>query len=447
MRRPFRLLPLALVLVLAVCSGGVLATGDLFDDAYRDCPARTRLRDGQIADLAVARDAEEADEVSVSWAATDPATWGLGVNTYRTALVLLLDDGGEEPHVRSLALGKRKVVFDGVRKGTEATVQMAIVVNTADGDYLISDILEADFRQSLSPPSFRGHVRRGLPRDGWDDNPTCRQHGVGTRRCGEVRNNDAHFQMTPGLFYYIGYSEAFFNYKPVPGQPIAYHPTTPRLRVGVRHGGEDYAAREDVDFDAYLIRIVDGDGDVVPEGDDVPTVDGRDRGSPIVRVSDPDTSYAEQVMLMGSTRDDPVTALFSNVRVNDGGAIRTSIYTPGGTRPVTYTPRRGTPAGDSFELTRSPLFSVRQVAANVLHIRYADEYRDFPTDVLTSDETYTFSAWAVNGDDEVISPVGELTVHPIDRVLTFPSPGLLNYYANSPDVTSVVRTTFTVLLD
>ena len=71
------------LLALAVISGGSLARGDLFDDDYNDCPHKTRLRDGQISDLSVNRDSDDEDEVNVSWAATDPATWGLGPNAYK----------------------------------------------------------------------------------------------------------------------------------------------------------------------------------------------------------------------------------------------------------------------------------------------------------------------------------------------------------------------------
>ena len=41
-------------------------------------------------------------------------------------------------------------------------------------------------------------------------------------------------------------------------------------------------------------------------------------------------------------------------------------------------------------------------------------HRDFPIDTLASDETYTISAWAVNEDGEVISPVATLKVRPKD---------------------------------
>ncbi|MCE2468524.1 MAG: hypothetical protein J4G06_11010 [Caldilineaceae bacterium] len=433
--RPFRLLPLALVLALVLGSGAVFAVGNLFDDDYRDCPVGTRLRDGQIADLTVARDADDADEVNVAWTATDPATWGLGANTYRTALVLLLDDGGPDPHVQTLVLGKRQAVFKDVRKGAEATVQMAIVVSTPDDDYLISDILEADFLQSLSPPAFRGRVRRGLPSAGLPlpDHLEAR------------RNDDDLYEITQGLFYFIGYSEAFLNYKAVDGLPFVTYPATPRLRIGLRHGGEDNDARADVDFDAYVLRIVDGDGDVVPEADDVATVGSADRASPTVQRSDPDTNYDETVLLMGWTGNANDPARFSNVRVNDGGAIRAALDN-GGPAPRGFTPEETIPNDQGLSVARPS--SIRQMAANDLHVRYADEFRDLPIDVLASDETYTLSAWAVNEDDEVISPVGELQVHLGDQVRTIDTiRPLSNYLGTNLGVRSVIRTTFTVLLD
>ena len=140
-------------LALAVVSGGSLAAGDLFDDDYKDCPHKTRLRDGQIADLSVNRDAEEEDHVNVSWAATDPDTWGLGPNAYRTSLVVILDDGSKS-FTQTKSLATRKATFEGVDTGTEVTVEMAIVVDTADGDYLISDIMRKKINQSLTEPAF-----------------------------------------------------------------------------------------------------------------------------------------------------------------------------------------------------------------------------------------------------------------------------------------------------
>ena len=242
------------LLALALLSGGSFAAGDLFDDAYHDCPAKTRLRDGQIADLTLARDAEEEDEVNVSWAATDPATWGLGANAYSASLVLLLDDGGNDLQAKAVSLGTRKQTFTGVATGAEVTVQMAIVVDTAEGDYLISDILEATVHQSLTAPSFSADWLMSRAR------PAAL----------EANPDYPHHYLLPGLgqLYYIGYNENFGNYRAgyrenADGELVAWsfptRPATPSFRIGLAHGGEDDEAREDVKFDAYVIRLLGAD--------------------------------------------------------------------------------------------------------------------------------------------------------------------------------------------
>ncbi len=114
------------LLVLVVISGGSWAGGDLFDADYSDCPVSTRLRNDQIADLTVARVSDEADEVNVAWAATDPATWGLGPNTYNARLVAILDDNYGNPVAQTLPLRSSKVTFDEVKTGTEVTVQLVL---------------------------------------------------------------------------------------------------------------------------------------------------------------------------------------------------------------------------------------------------------------------------------------------------------------------------------
>ena len=75
-----RLLGSALLalLTLTLIGGAGLAGGDLFDDNYQDCPVATRLRQGEIANLTLARDTDEEDDVNVAWAVTDASTWGLG---------------------------------------------------------------------------------------------------------------------------------------------------------------------------------------------------------------------------------------------------------------------------------------------------------------------------------------------------------------------------------
>lgn len=256
---------LLVLLALITASGASFAGGDLFDDDYLDCPARTRLRHGQIADLTVSRDSDDADEVNVSWTSTDPASWGLGSNTFNTFLVLLLDDEDGDPLSQSLSLGLNKTTFDGVKTAAEVRVEMAIVVGTAHGDYLISDILREDVNQSLGTPSFSGEwyqLLQTTPGTGYetpDADPNTPGHQYTFDEVGG------------GSMYYIGYNENFANYRKGTANYV-HKPATPRLRIGLAHdANDDEQGRDNVDFESYMIRIVGSDGDVVTEGDDVPT--------------------------------------------------------------------------------------------------------------------------------------------------------------------------------
>ncbi|MYD91811.1 MAG: hypothetical protein F4Y08_16010 [Caldilineaceae bacterium SB0662_bin_9] len=412
------------LLALVLLSGGSFAAGDLFDDAYRDCPARTRLRDGQIADLTVARDAEEADEVNVAWAATDPATWGLGANAYRTSLVVLLDDKDGDPVSKTLSLGTRKATFEEVATGTEVKVQMAIVVDTAEGDYLISDILEASVHQSLTAPAFY----------------TDKLQRIATG--GDSANVLVTFDEVPGgTFYYVGYNENFGNYK---ATGLNTYPRTPRLRIGLAHGGgddEDDDAREAVDFEAYRLRITDGSGDVVPEGNDVATVVSWDAYRASYRdrfnlATAPPTVFFLQVGTSTASLVDN-EQMFSNVRINDGGKIQAALHAPGAGVPFT---RQGATGLAAATLLRNP----RQIGYVLAMV--PDEHREFPDDVLASDETYTVTAWAVNEAGAVISPVASLKLYPVDatsgitRIVDY-----LNRDTGVDNVSDVVLTEFTVL--
>ena len=410
------ILPALLALVLS--SGSSLAVGDLFDDDYRDCPAATRLRDGEIADLALARDAEDADEVNVAWTSTDPITWGLGPNTYSTSLVLLLDDG--DLNVQTLPLGARATTFDGINTGREVTVQMAIVVATADGDYLISDILEKSLNQSLTAPAFHTEIRR-VKTAARDDTP-------GTD---EDETTQEVTEKTRGTFYYVGYNEQFGNYKKHPdGTAFATRPATPRFRLGLAHAvQEDDDAREAVDFDAYIVRITDQDGDTVPEGHDVATVVSRGpAGSDRFYLGNNTTAS-----LVGDN-----APIFSNVRINDGGTIRAAFQADPaalGLIGISITP------GEMGLTVHRPSASAFNGLA--VFARWPDEHRDFPVDVLASDETYTITAWAVNDDRDVISPVASLKVRPQDRKVTVGT--LLLDNLNASTVGFLYVTDFTVL--
>ena len=76
-----------------------------------------------------------------------------------------------------------------------------------------------------------------------------------------------------------------------------------------------------------------------------------------------------------------------------------------------------------------------------------DEHRDFPVDTLQSDETYTLTAWAVNGDDDIISPVATLKLHLLNRTVALSDTTGFQDYLNATAVNTgtLVVTQFTVL--
>ena len=522
------LLGLVALLALAGLGGTTLAAGDLFDDAYRDCPHKTRLRDGQIDDLTVNRDADDEDHVNVSWTATDPATWGLGPNAYSTSLVVILDDKDGDPVAKTLSLGSTKTTFEGIKTGTEVTVQMAIVVDTAEGDYLISDILERSINQSLTAPDFSGPWHRmrvggsgfsitlggtavpgAAPDIRFKDlkvdgaSPLTGTELAASRKKADDVMKAKDFQydsemVANGMMYYIGYNENFANYRPGTTSPAAYEhsPSTPRLRIGLAHGNETDGERDDVDFDAYLIRIEDADGDVVQEGDDVATV-ATDYGTAHTSyiwdtdgaATGPGTQGFKMAArklfiydLVSPTAGSPMvtvndkgetTPALHNVRIVDGSDIAVGMHRTGAPRrtagnevtpPSLSIVKIGVASGSPFDFATFQAL-VPQIGANrptelgstmevgEVYANPPDEHRDFPIDTLNSDETYTITAWAVNEDGEVISPVATLNLRPIDKTVTLADAAGsgfkddLNRVTSGNGVTSgtLIVTEFTVL--
>ena len=464
------LLVLVAVLALTGLGGTALAAGDLFDDDYSDCPHKTRLRDGQISDLSVNRDSDDEDEVNVSWAATDPATWGLGANAYRTSLVVILDDGS--PDTETLSLGSRKTTFDGVETGKQVTVQMAIVVDTADGKYLISDILEKSINQSLTEPAFS---------TGWRQVTGVTLPGI-TGKAADLKVNS---QPVAGMMYYVGYNENFGNYKSNDSDLVTT-PSTARLRIGLAHSSnESNDERNDVDFNAYIIRIVDEDGDVVSEGDDVSTMassykssraafgldhdddNGTANPTPELQLTAPTALFLYGVSQdpTFATSDEPEkrtigTYALTNVRIVDGGDITAAAHVSsavenrnGGLEPNylsmisvdSYNFASGTVT--AAIPTNDPPDDATYALGNVGNV-YAEPpnaHRDFPIDTLASDETYTISAWAINDNDEVISPVVKLKVRPKDTARGDVA-GFLDYkVTTAADIDGLTTTEFTVL--
>ncbi len=423
---------LLVLLAFAAISGVSFAGGDLFDDDYRDCPAKTRLRDGEVADLTLTRDAEDEDKVNVSWTSTNPATWGLGSNAYRAALVAILDDGTISS--QDFALNTKKTTFEGVRTGTQVTIEMALVVDTADGSFVISDILRTSINQSLTKPSFS---------TGWNQ--------VDSNSDGDANKGGFQFDATPiaaGAMYYIGYNENFGNYKSESGDSdLITTPSTARLRIGLAHAsGETPGQRDDVDFDAYIIRIADEDGDVISEGVDVATIassygttawdhDG-DNGATTDALAVPNKlflyDFDEDVNHGGTwafSDSGTITRtptggngtidtgyVLTNVRINDGGTITVAMQDA----PAAVIPRD---ASDNLNPDYLSMIKVgiseasgteAAVTESEVFAEPPGEHRDLPPDVLASDGTYTIMAWAVNNDNEVISPVATLKVRPRD---------------------------------
>lgn len=442
---------LLMLLAFTCIGGGSFAGGSLFDEGYRHCPPRTRLRDSPIQDLTLARDGADEGKVNVSWAATDPATWNLGPNAYRASLVVLLDDGdGEGPKEQALSLNAMQTAFDDVRTGIKATVQLAIVVDTADHSYLVSDVLEARINQSLTKPSFS---------TGW--------HRVSSVDNADTARGTRQFVLTAtavdaGTMHYIGYNENFGNYRSSDDDWVTT-PLTPRLRIGLAHAAaEDNDARDNVGFNAYIIRITDENGDVVPEGDDVATMTSN-YGTEDYEIADSDIptvlKAANKLFVYDLTtplelnpgpnpKKDTVGAggyALSNVRIVDGNEVSVAMH-----NSDAITNRDGVLEPDTVPASMirvDALGAGNVVAVGDLFAEPPHEHRDFPADILVSDTTYVVEVWAINDDDEVISPIATLKVRPLNTAYGAVI-GFQDYQLTSPvDLDDLTITEFTVFPD
>ena len=136
-----------MVLVFGTLGGFSLAR-DAFDADYDDCPAATRL--DAVDGLTIDRTDEE-DEIRISWDALSSASLSsLGPNGYRARLTVIVD--GED--ARNVALGDTDLVVSDIDFAEDLTVSVAITL----GDYVISDIAEADFTSGLPAPKFSSNV-------------------------------------------------------------------------------------------------------------------------------------------------------------------------------------------------------------------------------------------------------------------------------------------------
>ena len=116
---------------------------------------------------------------------------------------------------------------------------------------------------------------------------------------------------------------------------------------------------------------------------------------------------------------------FSNIRVIDGDTIIPAVYQH---PTVTNVSDGEAPFRVILPVAVQPPFGGEVIAL------VPDEHRDFPVDTLVSDRTYTIEAWAVNEDDEVISPKTTLKVRPKEESPTTLGGGAqrLQDYLNVP---------------
>lgn len=436
------------LLVLVMISGASFASGDLFKH-YPDCPAKTRLPDGTISNLTLARDADEEDKLHVSWTTTAPATWQLGSQTHNTAMAVILDDGHRH-HTRNLRPGVHRTTFDKVQTGAEVTVQIALVTHVADDAHVISNVVQSAIHQSLTEPAFFTGWQRVSAEDNAAEDP-AREFVLASTAVGT------------GRMYYIGYNANFGNYRST-DVDLETQPLTPRFRIGLAHAAaEDDAMRDAVGFEAYLIRITDEDGDVVPESDAVPTMasdygtadyttpGGGDIPARTLQagnklfVYDLTDAFA---LRDDGTYDDGTLAGYtlSNVRLIDGVTLSLAMHNV----IDMANHRNGQLEPDAVPASMirvNALGAAGTVAVGDLFAEPPNEHRDFPDDILASDTFHTVTAWAINDLNEVVSPVATLKVRPID---TFHGPvtGFRDYLLTAPvELDNLATVQFTVLIE
>lgn len=311
-----------------------------------------------------------------------------------------------------MSLGTRKVTFDKVDTGVEVTVQLAIVTDTANGHYLISDIMAQDLHQSLTAPRFTTDIQQAV------------EAGITGKT-----------ETIPGsTFHYVGYNEKFGNYRRAPGGEHSSPTRVPQgctsawrtLPQNPRPSGTLWMSTPTFCASPTGAAMWCPRATMWPPG--CPTTvftdwwGGVHRGHP--RQHDKVQQRQEQRRRRVRTS------------IQDGSPIPTVA---GGTwtlgLPGLAPANRGLFLGGLTNLA----------PVNQVFVEPPDAHRDFPIDVLASDETYRFTAWAVNDKGDVISPVAALTVHPVDELITIAGVFFADYITAYEGVTALYVTRFTVL--
>jgi hypothetical protein len=398
--KSLRLGLLALVVVLILGALGSLSLArDAFDSDFDDCRQSVRL--AAVGSLAVERTDEE-DEIRISWEALEQADLSdLGGNVLKARITVIVEGGGIDDAM-NVALGEIDIVVDDVDFAKDLTVSVALTL----GDYVISDIAEADFTSGMPAPSFKTDIVAKVAEGDVDPGDYLDPDGVDY-----------------GDFYYLGFNDLFDNwYTSAKGDPaITTRPRSPKFRVGLQHGDADVDAG-DADFENYRITIEDSNGDLL--GYQAETVSAsaiyNDNDNVIVfgtatdflEVGDIDAADAD-----GEDDEFEKGEEISNIRLsNQVAAGRKDPYyeqtIAGFTVPTT--PASGLAFGNIAVAVRGrvadgdatpAIDAVTSVpAAGVLYAVAPVEYFDFPNDVFEGDGNYTINAWAENDDGTRISP-------------------------------------------
>ena len=369
---PLRMGLVALVLVL-ICGtwGNLSLAGDAFDDDYDDCPAVSRLE--AVSGLTVAR-TDESDEIRISWDGLDiTSVSGLDTKAYKARLTVIVEGGGDQEPM-NMALGETSLVVDEVSVTEALTISVAVT----QGDFVISDIAEAEFTSGMPAPRFSTDVREAL--DG----------------AAKPDPDDSEALLDLGDFYYLGFNDQFDNwYLSSSVVALTDRPSMPKFRVGLAHGGADLDLDE-ADFENYRITIEDSRGDLL----------GYQAESVVAA-----GTYGDNVIVFGGAA---VVGTF-NVGDNVFNNIRLSnhVGADGAVSPYFEIGIVTNPgdSGLSFGNVGAVDVDAGSFPANTtVFVDPPAEYFDFPRDVFEADGNYIIKAWAEDDEGTRISPQASITL-------------------------------------
>lgn len=435
LRVALRFSVLAIIVVLVLGAMGSASLADAFDADYEDCPSKFRL--DALSGLKATRTSED-DELKVSWAMTDPASWGLG-NDYRSQITIIVEGSGD-PKEASLALGRNEHEFDGISFARDLTVSVAVVRD----DYVISDIAVAKFTSGLPKPTFMSPFYLAQAQENAADKLSIFRSAAAAddadkRDIKYIFEDDGDLiearakKVEDSVFYYLGFNHNFENWYVDTGRT---YPRSPKFRVGLRHGTEAADDPGDADFDNFRVRVLDSSGQDVLGFDAVTVTDNR--------------AYEDQVLVIGINDrprgewDDDRLALdetnvpagFSSIKQSNRIDDNKDAYYQ---LSNSYWDRYLTPSNswfgervprirdeDDVELTHS-LSSHHVMHIDKIGVKDSDdllkdnrrqlfalppvEIYDLPVDIFADDGNYTIEAWAENDDGDVISPKASITLN------------------------------------